>query len=175
MTVSTLRVIYGRRTKRVTLVRALVGLIAFSPQKVSRNHLLVLFDSMIWLQRKAQSDHDFATKFGIYLKVLSYILKHHRESDALTLKSVRTLSNSFLRNLSGFMIEKRNVNHVLARAMSRVEVRPGKQPGIEKRSLPPARYIGVGYRDKGTAKKPWIDGTPSWQEVASQPIGALKL
>lgn len=33
---------------------------------------------------------------------------------------------------------------------------------------PPLRYIGVGYRDKGTAKDITIDGSPSWQEVASK-------
>ena len=36
-----------------------------------------------------------------------------------------------------------------------------------KRNPPPQRYIGVGYRDKGTAKDLTIDGSPSWQEVAS--------
>lgn len=32
---------------------------------------------------------------------------------------------------------------------------------------PPVRYIGVGYRDKGTAKNNAVDGSPSWQVVAS--------
>ena len=31
---------------------------------------------------------------------------------------------------------------------------------------PPQRRIGVGYRDKGTAAIPHLDGTPSWQQVA---------
>lgn len=34
----------------------------------------------------------------------------------------------------------------------------------------PQRYIGVGYRDKGTAADVSMDGTPSWQEVAMQQI-----
>lgn len=34
-------------------------------------------------------------------------------------------------------------------------------------SPPPKRRIGVGYRDKGTAKIDFIDGCPSWQEVAA--------
>lgn len=32
---------------------------------------------------------------------------------------------------------------------------------------PPKRFIGVGYRDKGTARVDSIDGSPSWQQVAS--------
>lgn len=31
----------------------------------------------------------------------------------------------------------------------------------------PERFIGVGYRDKGTAKCDFIDGSPSWQDVAA--------
>jgi hypothetical protein len=31
----------------------------------------------------------------------------------------------------------------------------------------PKRFIGVGYRDKGTAAIPSYDNTPSWQEIAS--------
>jgi hypothetical protein len=33
--------------------------------------------------------------------------------------------------------------------------------------LPPQRYIGVGYRDKGNAKKSSEDGNQRWQEIAS--------
>ena len=34
-------------------------------------------------------------------------------------------------------------------------------------SPPPQRFIGVGYRDKGTARVDSIDGSPSWQDVAA--------
>lgn len=37
-----------------------------------------------------------------------------------------------------------------------------------RRSPPPQRRVGVGYRDKGTASVPHHDGNPSWQLVASQ-------
>lgn len=33
---------------------------------------------------------------------------------------------------------------------------------------PPERFIGVGYRDKGTASVSSIDGTPSWKTVAGK-------
>jgi hypothetical protein len=47
-------------------------------------------------------------------------------------------------------------------------------PEVSNRKLPPKRIIGIGYRDKGTARDPAIDGSPSWQEVASQ-AGQLAL
>ena len=33
--------------------------------------------------------------------------------------------------------------------------------------IPSERYIGVGYKDKGTCRDPSIDASPSWQEVGS--------
>lgn len=35
------------------------------------------------------------------------------------------------------------------------------------RKAPPRRFVGVGYRDKGNAGNAALDGSPSWQEVAS--------
>ena len=165
-----LQVIVGRRTKRITLERAIASKVAFFPKLISRDDLLVLYDNLLWLQQKSYSDPDFSKKFGLYLKVLAYILKNHRGKDALTAKSIQELSDSFLRNLSGFLLSKRHTLSTLKRIMQKVEVRHPKQPGVLKSSLSPAAYIGVGYRDKGTAKKPWIDGSPSWQEIAMQPI-----
>lgn len=34
------------------------------------------------------------------------------------------------------------------------------------RRPPPRRFVGVGYRDKGSRRNPATDATPSWQEVA---------
>jgi hypothetical protein len=33
--------------------------------------------------------------------------------------------------------------------------------------IPDERYIGVGYKDKGSRRQPNLDGSPSWQEVAT--------
>lgn len=36
-----------------------------------------------------------------------------------------------------------------------------------KRKYPPRRFIGVGYKDKGTLRFSHLDGTPSWSEAFS--------
>jgi hypothetical protein len=38
---------------------------------------------------------------------------------------------------------------------------------LEQPSIKPKRFIGVGYKDKGSRKDVAFDGSPSWQEVAS--------
>lgn len=171
---ATLKVVYGRTTKRVTLQRSLVALISHYPEEVSFKHLLVLYDNMLWLQEKCEEDPVFREKFGITLKVLAYVLKglnltHH----TFPARTLQKLSETFRRNLKHFSLEKRNTKQPLKQQMSHVEVRPTTQQGVLNKLLPPQRYIGIGYRDKGTAKKPWLDGSPSWQEVASVPLEKL--
>ena len=40
---------------------------------------------------------------------------------------------------------------------------------LTKKSHPPQRFVGVGYRDKGSRLIDSTDGRPAWQEVASSP------
>jgi hypothetical protein len=170
---SMLQVIYGKAVRRITLQRVLTGKIAHFPKDVTILDILVLFDNMLWLQEKALQDPEFREKFGIHLKVLSLILKEIKINRKTLKVAVAELSNSFLNGLEGFIIPKRNVKPVLIQLKRFYEVRFPRQPGIEKKKLPPAAYIGVGYRDKGTAKNPAYDGSPSWQEVASSIIKEL--
>lgn len=41
-----------------------------------------------------------------------------------------------------------------------------KDNSIPTRLLPLPRYIGVGYKDKGSSRVPYLDGSPRWQELA---------
>jgi hypothetical protein len=38
---------------------------------------------------------------------------------------------------------------------------------VVPQKLPPERYIGVGYKDKGTCRQPERDGSQSWQEIGA--------
>jgi hypothetical protein len=42
-----------------------------------------------------------------------------------------------------------------------------QRPDTLTKLLPPKRYIGVGYKDKGNLRFSYYDGSPSWQDVAS--------
>lgn len=169
-----IQVLYGKKVKRVTLQRSLVSLLMYEPEKVTYKHLVVLYDNMLWLQDKSLHDPDFNRKFGITLKVLAYILKNmNLRVDKISEGQIRKLSKKFQDNLKHFSLERRNYKHPLKLQWSYLEVRPTRPSGVPTKNLPPQRFIGVGYRDKGTAKKPWLDGNPSWQEVAMAPIKEL--
>jgi hypothetical protein len=169
-----LQVTYGRRLKRMTLQRALVAKISFFPKLINYQDILVLFDNLLWCQQKCNQDPFFSEKFGLYLKVLAYIQKRENFQENMTERQLQRLSNSFLNNLEGFSLKERNTKSVLRSIMSKVQVRASKSPGKLTKTLSPAAYIGVGYRDKGSARIPHLDGSPTWQEVAMQPIENLR-
>jgi hypothetical protein len=178
MTQTSLQVIYAKRLKRMTLQRALVSRLVHFPEKFSHRDLLALVDNMLWFQDKCKRDPDFAKKFGVTLKVLTYCLKQKLGRQVTNLKSVtltriKYLSNVLKYNLEGFYFPKRNTANQYKQVSSLFEVRPSKTQGVLKSQLPPEKYIAKGYRDKGTAKIPELDNSPSWQEVASQPFGSL--
>lgn len=162
------RVIYGKRVKRVTLQRAIASKIAHFPEEVTFKDILILVDNLLWFQDKCLKDPVFSKKFGVNLKVLTLILKAKKLKTPRSLaRNLKSMSASVKYGLSGFLIEKRNVKNVIKQQYRFVELRQPQSLGTPKSSLPPERYIGIGYRDKGSAKKPHLDGSPSWQEVAT--------
>jgi hypothetical protein len=42
-----------------------------------------------------------------------------------------------------------------------------RNPLAPPTKLPAKRFVGVGYKDKGNRRDPAVDGSPSWQEVAT--------
>lgn len=157
---------YSRRLKRISLERYLVSKIIYEPEKVTFHDLFALYDNLIWLERKSQSDADFRRKFGKSLEVLSMFLKEVNLGSGFSVKALLKLSNKFRTGLEGFFLPVRNYPEYKSRFSGLFSVRALKQPQDANKHLPPKRIIGVGYRDKGTARDPAKDGSPSWQEVA---------
>lgn len=162
-----LQVIYGRGCKRVTLQRAITSKVIFFKKEVSFRDLLILFDNILWLQDIASKDPNFSEKFGLHLKVQALLLKEVRINENNVQEVTEKLSEGFSKNLEGFYFLKRNTKNELLKQNKFVEVRPGKLQGVDNRKLPPKPYIGIGYRDKGSARNLSYDGSPTWQEVAS--------
>ena len=170
-----LEVKYSRKVKRVTLQRFLVTKVVIETEKVKLpEEILVLYDNQLWLEKKCSSDPDFKKKFGSSLEVLSKILKEINFSRGLSLQTLRLVSQKLRNQMEGFLIPLRNYQSTKSRFSGLFQLRAAQQPGVPKKSLPPKRQIGIGYRDKGTLKDLAKDGSPSWQEVASRD-GQIKL
>jgi hypothetical protein len=176
MAKTVLQVSYSRKLKRVSLQRALVSLIVHYPEAATLTDLLALVDNLIWLQDKAKKDPVFQNKFGVTLEVLTYIVKSKLGKQSFTSVSVtrmKYLSNVLKSNLEGFYYPRRNTLNQYRLCKGLFNVRAAAPQGRLVSQLPPQAYIGKGYRDKGTAKIPAEDGSPSWQEVAAMPFGRI--
>jgi hypothetical protein len=157
------RVIYARHVKRITLQRVLCSKLAFEKEKFIMKDLLVIFDNMLYLQTMAEKDENFNRKFGSALEALYEILKKTRMTHTPTKVGMNRLSQE-LRGLTEFLIPYRNLKHTESHFKGKYEVRQGTKLGILKANLPAKRFIGIGPRDKGTARNLALNGEPRWQE-----------
>lgn len=161
---------YTKQVKRITLERALVSKIVYFPEEVNREDILIIYDNLLYIQDLASKDENFRKKFGQSLEVLSKILKGFRLTSKTSLGNVRKLSEQLREGLQGFYFPQRNARTELGKASKMFRITSFIPSGKLKKSLPPKAYIGKGYADSGTAKKPAYDASPSWQEVASADI-----
>lgn len=158
------QVIYAKRIKRITLQRVLCSKIVFDLKSFKNSELLVLYDNILILQDMCRRDQGFNKKFGQALEVLAEILKKSNLVNAPTKTGLKNLSDKIKENLEAFLIPKRNYEHTWKYFSGKFEIRMGKKLGTPNDKLTPKRYIGIGYRDKGTARDLALNGEPSWQE-----------
>jgi hypothetical protein len=134
-----------------------------------------MFELQVYLEKKAQTDSEFSSKFSLWLITTSKILAKIGTMREFPLRfpedSRKILAKILLPLLPG--------PHAYHGQMKkerwiwdsyRVLLRNPLQP---KKRLPPQPYIGVGYRDKGSLRDPAKDGSPHWKEVAMSSIKEL--
>lgn len=156
-------VIYSKNVKRISLQRVLVSQLAFEKEQFILRDLLVIYDNMLILQDMVLVDEGFRRKFGSSLEDLALILKNSRLTKNPTLKGLKLLSQKLL-SLEGFLIPKRNLKQTSMHFKGKYEVRQGVKSGVLTTTIPAKRFIGIGYRDKGTARDLAFNGEPNWQE-----------
>lgn len=127
-----------------------------------------MFQNQLWLEQKCLTDPEFAKTFGRDLESLSICLKQTNLSRGLTAGAISSLRQKLRSSLPEFVYPIRNMADIELKVRKSFYTRPYKEAGILTKHLPPKRFIGIGYRDKGTAKDPAEDASPRWQEVASR-------
>ena len=157
---------YTKQVKYITLLRYLTGKIAFDEKRVERIDLLLLFDTLVTLQQLVEKEENFKRKYGLDLESLALILKTFNLQPNTKLLSVKRLGNQLKDKIPNFILPQRNLSSVWLHVQKMYYFTSSMPSGRENKKIPPKAYIGKGYTDKGTARKPELDGSPSWQEVA---------
>jgi hypothetical protein len=161
------KLIVAKRYKRVTMHRVLVSKLLWDFDRFTSEDLLALLDNQLFLENLASKNDSFRQKFQVSLEDISNYLKAAKISKIEDLPRIALKFRKFIEiKLNDFIYPKRNYPHQLLMYKRYVEFRWTEPEGTLISQLPPVKYIGKGYTDKGTASKPHLDGSPRWQDVA---------
>lgn len=164
--IKSVRLRYTKYCKFITLIRYLTGKVVFLPEKVQRIDILLLFDSLVTLQDLLEKEEDFKRKYGSDLESLALILKSFKLHPRTKVLDVKKLGEQIENRIPSFVLPRRNLSTVWNHVQKMYYYTASTDSGTEIKRLPPKGYIGKGYTDKGTARKPELDGSPPWQDVA---------
>jgi hypothetical protein len=135
-------------------------------EEVTMDEILVLYDNLLQLQDLTARDYGFKEKFGFALEAIAMILKtENLKTTKLDTLLKRIRSKSLVHVPSDFLIPKRNITQVEG-SMKRAYRLKDTRFSVQRPPTPPKRFIGIGYRDKGSARDKAWDGSPHWTEVA---------
>lgn len=163
----TMMVRISPKAKRIHLQRFLLSKFCFFKEELELRDLCCLFENQLWLEKKCLSDDQFCQKFGKSLEDLSLCLKEFNLKTGTTDRAIDKFSKRLLKEVPSLILPKRNYKEAKRRNNGLFQLEVSKPQGRLKRDVPPPARIGKGYRDKGSAKDLALDGSPSWQEVAT--------
>jgi hypothetical protein len=157
---------FRKGVKLITVFRFLLAKALFSQEGLHLDEYLALMEA--YLRLREARDPSFVEKYGQWLITIEPVLQQLGQVRVFPLKpygsttELERLLVPFLPSRSAFHGYE---GHRELRDSFRVLFRNPLAP-IPK--SPPKRYIGVGYKDKGARRDPAWDGSPRWQDVASQ-------
>lgn len=111
------------------------------------------------------NDPLFKNKRGREVRKLSFLIVLLNTNKTMA-DFRRSVSKSGM-NLNDFYLQDRQYYAAKKNLLPAIEAYVLRLEQIQWKKVPPARYIGVGYKDSGSRKNSAHDGSPSWQEVAS--------
>jgi len=161
------KVKFLKGTKQITILRFLVAKSVFDEEGLSIDNLLALNEVFVRLSEQALKDEEFGRKYGEWLFTISIYLAELNKQKAFPIRAERQYHDRIVDFLKPYLPSQRaylgyrNDNKIVK--SYRVILR---NPLAPPQKIPPKRYIGVGYKDKGTKRDPAFDGTPNWKEVA---------
>lgn len=160
-------------TRAFNTIRFLLSKVCFEG-KLSDTEELLLYH--YFSEVDALGDPCWQIKRGIQLSRLKFLIQCYQRIISL---NTATVQDSFWKIARGF--KYRELLHTQRAYFGRKKVFNVKNFLVRnnrklRSNPPPQRFVGVGYGDHGTCRKPELDASHSWQELAvkqesfSQPV-----
>lgn len=154
------RVVIKKGQNRVVLLRFLLAKLAYSVEGLSIEEYLTVFH--LYYDLLDVNDPLFLKKYEGFLTETQVFLESIRGE---TVFPIQCESENLVWP-SGLFPSKREYFGLAGQRDLRRSFRVVLNDTLLPQKLPPCRFIGVGYKDKGTRRDPALDGSPSWKEVA---------
>lgn len=159
------QVIIKRSTKRITLLRFLVAKLLYSDEGLSLEEYLTVYH--LFYDLSEVTEPHFLAKHQENLERVFKLLQAMKDVKVFPVQ-VREGQQAVLENLLGrFLPTPREYSGLAGQRDLRKSFRLVLNDTLVPQKLPAPRYIGVGYKDKGTRRNTAIDGSQSWVEVGS--------
>lgn len=154
-------------TKLITIFRFLLAKVVYDTQDGLRlDEYLALMEA--YLRLRMCPDPTFLAKYGEWLITIQPFIASLAEVKAFPLvpgKKSPELERALAPLLPSPSAYHGYKGNPQIRDSFRLIIR---NPFLPPAKLPPPRFIGVGYKDKGHRRNPALDGTPRWQEIAGR-------
>jgi len=159
------KMIIKKGTNRVVLLRFLLAKLVHAVEGLSLEEYLCLYH--LFYDLTENRDPIFLSKYSVQLEKVAHLLERMRGVSVYpvifrepTVKKVREF-------LLDFIPSAREYFGLAGQRNLRQSYRIVLNDTLIPKRCPPVRYIGVGYKDKGTRRNSATNGSPGWQEVGS--------
>jgi len=151
-------------TNRIVLLRFLLGKLVYSVEGISIEEYLLLFH--LFFELTEIQDPLFREKYKDKLFELSKLISELGKVKEFPVQPTERAKQELFRILS-LLPTAREYFGFAGQSDIRKSYRLRLNDTIVPKRPPPKRFIGVGYKDKGTCRDPAFDGSPGWQFYAS--------
>jgi len=151
-------------TNRVTLLRFLLAKLVYSSGGLSLDEYLCLFH--IYYDLTEMNDPLFKQKYDIFLERVGLLLSEISGERSFPVQTLTDAEVDFEFFLGNFPTKREYFGLAGQRDLKRSFRLVLNDTLVPQKKLL-VRYIGVGYKDKGTRRNPAEDGSPGWKEVGT--------
>lgn len=159
------KMIIKKGTNRIVLLRFLLAKLVYSNEGLSLEEYLCLYH--LFYDLTECSDPIFISKYKEKLEKVSHLLERMRGVRSFPVQYRKPTIEKVREFLLDFIPSAREYYGLAGQRNLRQSFRLILNDTLIPKRCPPVRYIGVGYKDKGTRRNSAVDGSQGWKEIGS--------
>jgi len=161
------KMIFKKGTKQMTLLRFLLAKLVHGVDGLSLEEYLCLYHLFYDLTEEKSGDLFFLSKYIAWLERVELVLRKMAGTKIFPVIPQELTRRTIEKLLEEHLPSPRAFFGLNGQRDLRQSFRLVLNDTLMPRKALPQRFIGVGYKDKGTRRDLALDGNPSWQTVAT--------